>query len=260
MRAKDYIDDLVRQGRYSFTSEDAKSALGTSAHATKLSLNRLEKQGELAMPLRGFYTIIPPEYRSLGSLPPDQFIPALMDHLGLAYYAGLLSAAQYYGAAHHRPQEFQVFVASNRKPIKCGAVRVAFIARKNVGEVSVQTFNTPRGTVRVSTPEATAIDLVGYYHHAGGLDQVATILSELGESIDPHKLVNAAKIAPIPWLQRLGYLLDEFGHKDMTGPLQTYVLQEARDYTQLQPSSSNKSVPRSERWKLIINADVEAEL
>jgi predicted transcriptional regulator of viral defense system len=214
----------------------------------------------LASPARGFYTIIPPEYRSLGSLPADQFIPALMEHLGLAYYAGLLSAAQYYGAAHHRPQIFQVMVERPHQPIKCGGVRVKFTKRKDIEKVSVQSFNTPRGTIRVSTPEATAIDLVGFVRQAGGLDQVATILSELGERIDPDKLVAAAKIAPTPWSQRLGYLLEEVDHKDLTSPLQLYVSQEARDYTPLEPSSSDKSASRSERWKLIINTDVEAEI
>lgn len=260
MRARDYIDDLVKRGRYSFSSEEAKSALGTSTDATKLSLNRLEKQGELAMPARGFYTVLPPEYRSLGSLPAEQFIPALMNHLGLAYYAGLLSAAQYYGAAHHRPQEFQVLVARPHEPIKCGAVRVRFIKRKNIDEVSVQSFNTPRGTIRVSTPEATAIDLVGFVRQAGGLDQVATILSELGERIDPQKLVSAAQIAPVPWAQRVGYLLDEVGHEGLTEPLRAYVSEKARDYAPLLPSASHKSSTRSKRWKLYINADVEAEL
>ncbi len=260
MKAKDYIDDLVKRGRYTFSSEEALSALGTQANAVYLSLHRLKKQGEIATPARGFYTIIPLEYRSLGSLPPEQFIPALMDHLGLAYYAGLLSAAQYYGAAHHRPQEFQVFVARNRKPIKCGAVRIAFIARKNVGEVSVQSFNTPAGTIRVSTPEATALDLVGYYQHAGGMDQVATILSELGEKLDPDKLVAAAKSAPVPWAQRLGYLLEFVEHNTLTDPLQEYVQGRARDYTELLPASERKDAQRSARWKLIINADVEAEL
>lgn len=48
--------------------------------------------------LRRFYVIVPSEYRSLSCLPADQFIPALMKHLGLAYYAGLLTAAQYYGS------------------------------------------------------------------------------------------------------------------------------------------------------------------
>jgi hypothetical protein len=57
------------------------------------------------------------------------------------------------------PQEFQVFLAKNRRPIQCGMVRVAFIARKNIKDVPVQSFNTPRGTVLVSSPEATALDL-----------------------------------------------------------------------------------------------------
>jgi len=260
MRAREYLDELSSSGQYHLTSAEAFAALKSSETAVKRALGRLVQQGVLASPARGFYTIIPPEYRSLGSLPADQFIPALMEHLGLAYYAGLLSAAQYYGAAHHRPQEFQVLAERPHEPIKCGSVRVRFIKRANIDEVSVQNFNTPRGTVRVSTPEATAVDLVGFVRQAGGLDQVATILSELGEKIDPGKLVAAAKIAPTSWLQRLGYLLEEVGHKDLTDPLQTYVSQEARDYTPLQPSNSNKSARRSERWKLIINADVEAEI
>lgn len=260
MRAREYLDELSSGGQHHFSSAEALAALKSSESAVKRALSRLIQQGVLASPARGFYTIIPPEYRSLGSLPADQFIPALMEHLELAYYAGLLSAAQYYGAAHHRPQEFQVLVERPHQPIKCGRVRVRFIKRKDIDAVSVRNFNTPRGTIRVSTPEATAIDLVGFVRQAGGLDQVATILSELGEQIDSHKLAAAAKIAPTPWLQRLGYLLEEVDHKDLTDPLQAYVSQEARDYTPLQPSNSNKSALRSERWKLIVNADVEAEI
>ena len=74
-----------------------------------------------------------------------------------------------------------------------------YVQASRADNIPVQNFNTPRGTILVSTPEATAIDLVGYQHHAGGLDQVATILSELAEKIDPKKLAVAAKIARIPW-------------------------------------------------------------
>lgn len=38
---------------------------------------------------------------------------------------GLLSAAQYHGAAHHRPQEAQVMVAKSRRPIVADAVLVS---------------------------------------------------------------------------------------------------------------------------------------
>jgi len=37
---------------------------------------------------------------------------------------------------------------------------------------------------------------LGASHHAGGLDQVATILAELREKIDPKLLAVAAKTAP----------------------------------------------------------------
>jgi predicted transcriptional regulator of viral defense system len=162
---------------------------------------------------------VPPEYRSLGCLPADQFIPALMKSLDLPYYAGLLSAAQYHGAAHQRPQEFQVFLAKNRRLILCGAVRVAFLARKRLADVPVQSFNTPRGTLLVSSPEATALDLVGYTHHAGGLSQVATVLSELAERIDPDKLAATARAAPVAWAQRLGYVLEHLGFAAKTPAL-----------------------------------------
>jgi len=69
-----------------------------------------------------------------GCLPAEQFIPSLMARRGLVY-AGLLSAAQYHGAAEHRPKASQVIVEMNRRPIECGAVRAAFVARKRLVEV-----------------------------------------------------------------------------------------------------------------------------
>jgi predicted transcriptional regulator of viral defense system len=257
---RNFVSGLAAGGRYFFASREAQSSLGVSPAAAKLALNRMAKQGAIASPARGFYVIIPPEYHSLGCLPADQFIPALMKSLGQTYYAGLLSAAQYHGAAHHRPQEFQVFLAKNRRPIECGRVRVAFMARKRVTEVPVQSFNTPRGTVLVSTPEATAIDLVGYQHHAGGLDQVATILSELVEKIDPGKLALAAQTAPIPWAQRLGYLLEHIEAGKKASALKTYVQEHARLAAVLMPTAPRADSRRDDDWKLYVNVDVEAEI
>ena len=258
--AREYVANLAAGGRYHFISHEAQSSLGVSADAAKLALNRLAKQEVIASPARGFYIIVPPEYRSLGCLPADQFIPALMKRLNLSYYAGLLSAAQYHGAAHHRPQEFQVFLAKSRRPIHCGAVRVAFMARKRITEVPFQSFNTPRGTILVSTPEATAVDLVGYQRHAGGLDQVATVLSELAERIDPDKLAAVAGLVPVPWAQRLGYLLEHVDAHHKTAPLKAYVRKHARQSALLLPTAPHKPPRRDKDWKLYVNADVEAEL
>jgi predicted transcriptional regulator of viral defense system len=258
--AREYITGLAASGRYHFSSREVPSALGVSAAAAKLALNRLAKQKLIASPARGFYVIVPPEYLSLGCLPAEQFIPALMKCRNLPYYAGLLSAAQYHGAAHQRPQEFQVFLAKNRRPIQCGKVRVAFLARKRIAEVPVQSFNTPRGTLLVSSPEATALDLVGYTHHAGGINQVATVLSELAERIDAEKLAETARTVPITWAQRLGYLLELLGFGTKTPVLKEYVREHAKQATKLLPKAPKKRSHRNKAWKLYVNANVEAEL
>ena len=231
-----------------------------SAPAAKVALNRLAQQGLIASPARGFYVVVPPEYHSLGCLPADQFVPALMDRLGLRYYAGLLTAAQYHGAAHQRPQEFQVCLERNRRPLDCGRVRVAFIARKRLKDVPVQNLNTPRGTLRVSTPEATALDLVGYQHRAGGLHQVATVLAELSERLDADRLVAVAGTAPPAWSQRLGYLLGRIGAPEKAAPLKEWVQSHARDSAVLLPDARRDDPARDKEWKLYLNAVVEPEL
>jgi hypothetical protein len=77
--------------------------------------------------------------------------------------------------------------------------RASFMVRKQLRAVAVQTLNTPRDGVLVSTPEATALDLVGYEQQVGGLNMGATVLSELAERIDPHKLATVANATPIVW-------------------------------------------------------------
>lgn len=142
--ARQYVDDLAGSGRYFFSSADAQEALGVSPAAAKMALHRLSQQGLVASPARGYYAIVPPEYRALGCPPAEQWIPSLMERLGMHYYAGLLTAAQYHGAAHQRPQEFQVCLERARRPLVCSRVRVAFIVRKRLPDVPVQRINTPR--------------------------------------------------------------------------------------------------------------------
>src|SRR5437016_13924905 len=102
-KARDYITELTVGGRYHFAADEMRKALGVSADAAKLSLYRLAKRGLVASPARGFYIIVPPEYKRLRSLPADQFLPALMERRRTRYYAGLWTAAQYHVRAHSRP-------------------------------------------------------------------------------------------------------------------------------------------------------------
>ena len=258
-RARDVIAELAARGQYHFTSSELRSALGVSGAAARQALSRLAAKGEIASPARGFYVIVPPEYRRLGCLPADQFIPALMEHRNARYYVGLLSAAQYHGAAHHRPQEFQVVLERNRPSIACSSVRVTFVARRNIAAVPVERFNNPRGTILVSTVEATAVDLVGYVHRAGGVDRVAGVLSELHEDMNPRRLVEASRTASILWAQRLGYLLEHVDAGDKAVLLKEHVRQNARNFTKLLSGASADGAPPSRDWRLYVNASIETE-
>lgn len=254
-----YLDSLAAKGRSHFTSADAVQALGASQVAVRAAVRRLAAKGHLASPIRGFYVIVPPEYRALGCVPAEQFVPQLMAHLGLVHYAGLLTAASRHGAAHQAPMVFQVVLAENRSEIRCGSVRVAFVARRNVSEIPVVEQNTLRGVLRISSPEATAFDLVGYPDHSGGLSNVATVLSELAEKMSADKLFAEAARSPLPWAQRLGYLLERVEAHALAAPLAEHVSSHAREYAPLRARRPSVGSPREARWRLLLNDVVEPD-
>ena len=254
-----FVTGLAVQGRYHFTTGEVIEATGASRAAVGAVLRRLQQEGFVAMPFRGFHVVVPPEYRRLGCLPPAQFVPQLTAHLGLDYYVGLLSAAELLGAAHQRPQAFQVVVERNRSPLSCGEARVEFVARRNVAKIPFLELNTPRGAVKISSPAGTAFDLVGYAHRCGGLDNVAMILRELAERLRARELPRVARLSPAPWAQRLGFLLDTVGADALSGPLAAHIARVANEYVPLDVGGREPVRSRSQRWKLDINHEVELE-
>ncbi len=255
-----FIQDLAAKGRSCFSFADIAKLKSSTPAAIKAALRRLQKKGEIAMPYRGFYVIIPPEYRAAGCLPPEQFIPDLMMELDEVYYAGLLSAAEYHGAAHQRPQVFQVIVANSRRPIRCGKMRVEFILRKNAANIPTEQRNTPTGVLKIATPEATALDLVGYVGRCAGLDNVATVLTELAEKIDAWRLLEVAAMSPIAWVQRLGFLLDLTGAHEAADGIAAYIKEKRPVRTPLAPARSIKGAKMESRWRVFVNAKVEPDL
>ena len=99
----DFVDSLQERGQYTFSRDDALSAMGVSPVALKRAAERLKAKQRLATPRRGFYTIVPLEYRQSGAPPAASFIDQLMRFHDTPYYVGLLSAAELHGAAHQKP-------------------------------------------------------------------------------------------------------------------------------------------------------------
>jgi predicted transcriptional regulator of viral defense system len=253
LRAHEYVDRLALAGRYHFTTEEAAEALGLSEIAARAAIRRLKRRNTVAAPVRGFHVLVSPEHRAAGCPPAAEFLPELMAFVDAPYYVGLLSAAAYYGAAD-RLDTVQVVTDKNRPPVSCGHVHVDFVARRAAAEVPTRSFPTNRGRVAVSTPEATAIDLAAYPQHAGDLDDVALVLAGLAPNIDGETLAGlASSIAEMPWVQRLGFLLDRAGAESVTGPLARTVAEAMPPATPLDPKLPWTGAPRDAKWRLALN-------
>jgi predicted transcriptional regulator of viral defense system len=176
------------------------------------------------------------------------------------YYVALLSAAEIHGAAHQRPQEFQVIAGKQLRPILVGVSRIRFFMKKDLERTPVELIKSTSGRIRVSTPEATALDLVRFYDRVGHLNHVATVLAELAEKIDAGKLVHAAEAeGESAAAQRLGYLLDSVGSGRAATKLWKWVEARSPKPVLLRPDFTGKEVSRDARWRVVVNDEVEPD-
>ena len=255
-----YIEEIQAQGRLVFTSDEAQKTLGESPNAFIKASLRLIRKDKLFRPTTGFYVIIPTEYRIGKSVPSEWYIDALMKFRGLPYYVACLSAAALHGAAHQAPQELQVVTTKPIRSITTHRTRIRFLTKKDLSKVQVQDMKTHTGYFKVSTPEATALDLLRYYRCAGYLNNVATVLSELSERIDPKKLMHATTDGEIAHAQRLGYLLDKYGNKKSTTELSKWISEHDTKFIPLRPGWDGEILARDEKWRVLVNDDVDLDL
>ncbi len=254
------VDSYQAKGRYVFTREQAQGELAISREALKKAARRLVLKNRLAVPRQGFFVIVPLEYRAAGAPPPSWFVPDLMKFLGVPYYVGLLTAAALHGAGHQQPQEFQVITTKQIRPVVAGRARIQFFVNRYLDYTPIIEVNTETGSMRVSSPEATALDLLRYVRAAGYLGNVATVLSELAEEIDPRRLLDVAKLeSQLPHAQRLGYLLDRIGVNDVAAPLAQWIAQEQPRVVPLRPGRPLNKAVKDSRWRLFVNETVEVD-
>ncbi len=255
-----FLEGLRASGRYTFSRAEALSALRLTDAALKNAAWRLSRVGRLASPHRGFYVIVPPEYQAVGTVPPSWIIRDLMAALERPYYVGLLSAAALHGAAHQAPQEFQVVTDRPMHPTALGRARIVFVTKAHLAKTPTVPIKTPTGDIRVSTPEATALDLVRYPEHAGFLSNVATVLGELAERINPEALVQTAEVeGELAAAQRLGYLLEHVGQGALAEPLARWIATKKPRVVPLRADRRMAGRRRARRWRVAINEKIEMD-
>lgn len=259
-----YVDDLQRKGKLSFSLESVFDTFkSVDKRAVRNSLSRLSGKGRIASVWNGYYVIVPLQYSNMGTLPAVMYIDQLMKYLGRAYYISLLSAATFYGASHQQPQVFFVIISPPqlRSSLKKG-IRIVFNQRAKFPSEFLITKNSQTGTIKISSAELTAIDLILFEKEIGGINRAASIINELAEVMDLSTLPKLFfEYAPLSIFQRLGYLLEvELGYTALADALynkmQEFGLVCKRTRLSIsKPASENYN----KRWNIVVNTQIEID-
>ncbi|MBO4416790.1 MAG: type IV toxin-antitoxin system AbiEi family antitoxin [Bacteroidales bacterium] len=264
MTIRDWIHQREIQGIVTFTTEDVSKAFPKfSPQQVHNNLYRACKANIITQPYRGFYVTIPPHYAAKGIVPPVYYIDQLMTHLHKQYYVSLLSAAEFLGAAHQRPQYFCVMTTLPQLHIQKQST-LDWTYRSSINTSLLQSRNSETSTVLFSGPELTALDLVQYEQHIGGLSRAATIIEELSEQTNWKGAVQNGLIAQttLATVQRLGYILEHVLHnREQADTLYTELRKVAPKLNRF-PLSSRKDTAVTEidkRWSILINIKIEID-
>lgn len=259
VRAPELATWALAHGCGSMSSGEVAQLLGVAEGQVRQRLNAPARRGEWVQPTRGLWVPVPPEYRTWGAPPGIEIVDAMMRHRDIGYYVGWLSAAALYGAAHQAPQVFHVAVDRQMRDRVVGRTRFVF-AQRDVARVPTVAHQTRDGSARVSTVEATMLDVADDMVRAAGIDNAATVIVELSEheSFDVDGLGRLAASFPAAAGRRVGWILSRFAGRDDLDPLRRSVRGAVPSASRLDPYVAGGG-PVDADWMLMINRDVEPE-
>lgn len=227
-------------------------------------LCRLAAAGIIIPIYRGFYVTVPIRYLRTGIVPPTFYIDSLAAYMERPYYMSLLSAAMIHGAAHQKSQvEFVTTVPPRMSLSVTKNPHLRWVYRPSINSQFILTRNGEGGVIRYSSAEYTALDLVQYAHHCGGLGEVATVLAELVETMEPSK-ISSELLAEFKGVtvQRLGYILDEVlkSHEIANALYTAFKGSGGRLLpVRLNPASDCMAESVDARWKVAVNCELEVD-
>jgi len=258
----DFLRTVRSNGRYAFTIDELVNVIPKSIRNIRKDLDRLKEKGEIVNIRRGFYTILPPEYQNMGVIPVDFYIDELMKYISKIYYVGLYSAAMYHGAAHQQPQEFYV-IAQSPKPrkIKSDDFLINFSEKKNFPQYGIEEKKTETGYFKISNKELTFLDLIYFEQSIGGYSRIVTILEELAESLNLLKMRDVVKNDfPISTFQRAGFIAENILNNNKLAAIFETKLAKLKPKTVLLKSSGQQVGDRDDKWKVLINTQIDSDI
>ena len=250
-----YVQETRASGRLTFTTQEVAQKAGIHGRNLDAALRRQALSGSIARASRGLFVIVPPEYRAAGAPPVEWWLDDLMAHLGLAYYLGLLSAAEAHGSSHFALMETQVMTDRWIRPIDVGQTRLTFFQKARLDSTPREQRRNSWASLAISSPEATVLDLL--QRRVCGIGRTSMVVFDLMPSLGKRRLRTALTAADdTPAAQRLGFLLEHLGDEARAAVVERWLGGRHPRTIDLEPGDPVEG-RTSTRWRVRINARLE---
>jgi len=253
--AEAMCDARLALGRVTLSLADLVKETGLSAIAAKRQLSRLRGKVVRISPRQPFYLIVSPEYRNMGAPPADWWLQDYFDWLSRPYYLALQSAASSFGSNPQALQVTQVMTSRPCRMIKVGRIQVRFFVKRRIERTPTQ---QPAGAVApllVSTPEATAYDLIRYAPSIGGIERAAETIRPLLPLLRVRELRRVLEGANEPTVaQRLGFVIEVCGNKPLAKVVRDWLPDELPPVTLAPARGTCDNLPLVKRWQVLNNS------
>ena len=253
--AQAFCEARLALGRVTLSLTDLVKESELSAIAAKRQLSRLRGKVVRISPRQPFFLIVSPEHRSLGAPPANWWLQDYFDWLGRPYYLALQSAASAFGSNPQALQVTQVMTDRPCRAIKVGRIQVKFFVKRRIERTPTQ---QPAGAVApliVSTPEATAFDLIRYATSIGGIERAAETIRPLLPVLRARELKRVLDAENEPAVaQRLGFVVEASGDKPLAKVVRDWLPDKLTPVTLSPTKGKRDSFPLVERWQVLNNS------
>jgi AbiEi antitoxin C-terminal domain len=255
-RVARFLDDLQAGGDLVVSVDEAAEQSALSRIAAQRQLERLAPR-TIRLPGRpSAFLIVPPEHRLRGTPPVAAWLDEYLRAQGQRYYVGLLSAAALHGSSAQAVQVTQVLLRQPRRPFAVGRTHLNFYVKSKLETTPLAEIPGLPAPLAVSSPEATALDLIAFSHRIGGIERVLEVIHGLEGAMTGAGMRSAIHAGvPVTVLQRIGYVFEKLKF----GPLADIVqraLPRRFPPALLQAHGQRVAGPSREPWAIVDNVQL----
>ena len=251
------LRSIQAQARYLFRPAEFGQLTGNEAGGTALksALSRFSKRKRITLASKRptAWLIVPPEHQHYGAPPVGWWLDEYMKESEPHYYLALLSAARHWGSGHYALQTTQIMVGTQRTSQTIGLLRLDFICKRHIDKTPVVLVNTTVARMRVSTREATILDLIRHLTEVGGLEAVVRVAKDLAPALTVKGLIEAMDaLDQTRTVQRLGFILEQLSLVELAATVEVWLQPRRRTNQPLEQDTSGESSERTvnHRWSV----------